>query len=443
MVAKKSKPAEPAAVGVFRRFFHSEVAGSVVLLACTLAALYFANSSHSETYFEILHTKVGVSWGESAFKLTFHHWVNDFLMVLFFFVVGLEIKREIVAGQLSSIKDSALPVMAALGGMIVPALLYTLFNHGGNGADGWGIAMATDIAFALGILSLFGSRAPIGLKVFLTALAIADDIGAVMVIAVFYSEQIFWSGLAVAGFFMALLLIASRFMIGRPGIYILLALGVWAGVFASGVHATVAGILVALVVPVRARIDPQVFIDNMDDRLERLKQSDLTRQSMLSDTSQLDALDDLHWVSGSMRPAGITLEHFLHPIQAFFILPLFALCNAGVHIHGGVFKTMVNPISLGIILGLVIGKQLGVGSMVWAAVKLGWAELPKGVRWPHLYGAGCLAGVGFTMSLFISELAFTDDLLVDEAKIGILVASLISGVWGYLVLMVTLPKAEN
>ena len=428
---------------MFQRFVHSEVSGSVVLLAATILALLWANSPWGASYFELQHTYIAISWGEHAFKLSLQHWINDGLMVLFFFVVGLEIKRELLVGQLSSLRKSAGPVAAALGGMVVPAALYLIFNAGTEAARGWGVPMATDIAFALGILALFGSRAPISLKVFLTALAIADDIGAVLVIALFYTEEVRIGALVVALVAFALLVAANRAHLRRPPVYILLGIVVWAGVFASGVHATVAGILVAFAVPVRARIEPQEFLQRMRRAardLDALKEDELTRESMLLEPNQLEWLDDAHHATGDMIPTGIALEHALHPVQAFLILPLFALFNAGVALNADMLAFPPDPITIGVIFGLFFGKQIGVVSFTWLAVKAGRASLPQGVSWSMVYGASCLAGVGFTMSLFISELAFKG-LMVDEAKIGILAGSLLSGIWGYIVLSRSLKRA--
>lgn len=428
---------------VFQRFFHWEAAGSIVLLAATIVALVWANSPWAESYHDLTHTYLGISWGEHAFKLSLQHWVNDALMVVFFFVVGLEIKREMVLGQLSSFRQSVLPVAAAIGGMVVPAGLYIALNAGGEGAPGWGIPMATDIAFALGIMALFGTRAPIGLKVFLTALAIADDLGAVLVIALFYTEKVRLGALVVAAVFLFMLFVASNRRVRRVGVYVFLVLGVWIAIFASGVHATVAGILVALMIPVRARIDPHKFFSTAEESLATLRNSDLTRDSMVDDEEQMIALEELHGAAGDMAPPGPVLEHYLHLPQAFIILPLFALFNAGVVLGEGLLRTIANPISIGIILGLVVGKQLGIWLFSWLAIRSGYGELPDGVNWTQIWGVSCLAGVGFTMSLFVSELAFKDYELISEAKVGILVASLIAGVCGYLILARSLPKTEE
>ena len=426
--------------GVFERFFHSEVAGSLVLLACALTALVWANSPWADSYFELIYTYVGISWGDAVFKLSLQHWINDALMVLFFFIVGLEVKREVMVGQLSSVRQAALPVAAAIGGMVVPAALYFAVNAGGYGASGWGVPMATDIAFALGILAIFGSRAPLGLKVFLTALAIADDIGAVLVIALFYTDEIRLGALIVAGGLMLAIVVAGRAGVRSAGVYIFLAIGVWAAVFTSGLHATVAGILVAMLVPVRARIEPVKFLATMKEGLARLAGQELTNVSMISDTDQLDELDDLYHSTKKMIPVGIRLEHLLHPVQASFVLPLFALFNAGVALGGDAVGRLVEPIGMGIVLGLVLGKPVGVLLMSWLAVRLGWADLPDGVNWRMITGVGFLAGIGFTMALFITDLAFKDAAAIDAAKIGILFASFAAGVIGYLILRTALPQ---
>lgn len=428
--------------GVFQRFFHWEAAGSVVLLATTILALVWANSPWAESYFGLTKTYMGISVGDQAFKMSLQHWVNDALMVVFFFVVGLEIKRELVLGHMSTMKQAIVPVLAAVGGMVVPAAIYAALNLGGPGSRGWGVPMATDIAFALGILALFGSRAPITLKVFLTALAIADDLGAVMVIAVFYTEKIRLAPLLVGVVLLFLMGAASKAGVRRIGVWTSLIVGVWIAVFASGVHATVAGILVAMMVPVRSRVDPKRFFATVDKNIDLLRRSDLTEDSMIDDESQMVALEDLYKTTGAMAPSGPYLERYLHLPQAFIVLPLFALFNAGVPLGEGIVETISNSISLGIIFGLVVGKQLGILLFSWLAVRFSGAGMPEGVTWSQIWGASCLAGVGFTMSLFVSELAFNDPELVTEAKVGILIASLVAGVCGYLTLHKSLPRGS-
>jgi len=440
----RSTTKSPTIVDAFFDFVHSEVSSSVVLLACTVVALVWANSPWADSYFHLLHLKLGLSFGDWSFALSVHHWINDGLMVVFFFVVGLEIKRELVVGHLSSTRQAMLPVVAAAGGMLLPACIYTAFNYGQSGAAGWGIPTATDIAFALGVLALLGSRVPIGLKVYLTAVAIADDIGAVLVIAVFYTSQIAWQGLAVAAVFLALLFLAIGVLRWRtPGILAILVIGVWVGVFASGIHATIAGILIAFLVPVRARIDPQEFLDVARLRLGHLANGQLSRESMIMDREQLDSIEVLHEAVADLRPPSLSLEKYFHPISAFVVLPLFALANAGVALGGDTRELATSPVALGVLLGLVFGKQIGISLFSWLVVRSGGASLPEGVGWGQIFGASCLAGIGFTMALFVSDLAFDDEGLINAAKIGILSASLLSAACGYAVLQWVLPRRVN
>lgn len=431
-------------VGAFSDFVHSEVASSVVLLVCAIVALAWANSPWSGTYEEVFHTPLSIGLGDRQFSLSLHHWINDALMGVFFFVVGLEIKRELVVGHFASLKQAMLPVVAAVGGMLLPAGIYAAWNHNGPGASGWGIPTATDIAFALGVLALLGSRVPIGLKVFLTAVAIADDIGAVLVIALFYTDQIAWSGLALAAIFLALLYVAIGPLRWRtPGVLALLVIGVWIGVFASGIHSTIAGILIAFLVPVRARVTPQEVLELARLRIQVLEDGELTRQSMIDDRDQYSTIEELYDAIGDLRPANLALEQYFHPVSAFVVLPLFALANAGVTLDRGKFALISSPIAWGIALGLVVGKQLGITLFTWLVVRVGGARLPAGVTWGQVYGASCLAGIGFTMALFVSDLAFDDELLISAAKLGILSASLVSAAVGYLVLHWVLPSRAD
>jgi len=436
------KPAkEPNLKDAFLRFFESEVAGSVVLLGCTIIAMAWANSPWAGLYQQLINTKIGVSWGEASFSLSVQHWVNDGLMAVFFFVVGLEIKRELLIGHLSSLKKAILPVTAAAGGMLIPAVIFLFLNAGGEAARGWGVPVATDIAFALGILSLLGKRVPITLKLFLTALAIADDIGAVLIIALFYTEKILWTALALAGILTFLLHRAVRVRMFSSKTYVVLIIGIWVAVFASGIHATIAGILVALIVPVRARFEPKEFVAFAREKIREIESKEMTRESMLLHQDQLESVTELHKATTALKPVGISLEHYLHSFQAFLVLPVFALCNAGVALGSGLRETVMQPVSLGIILGLFLGKQIGVTFFSWVIIRTGIADMPEGVTWPQIYGVSCLAGVGFTMSLFVSDLAFKTASLIDDAKIGILAASLISGIAGYLFLRRVLPRS--
>jgi len=432
----------PGASG-FARFFRSEAAGSVLLLAATLAALAWANSPWADLYDRLLHARLGISWGGSVHALSLHHWVNDGLMALFFFVVGLEIKRELAVGQLSTLRSAVLPVSAAVGGLLLPALLYVALNAGGPGARGWGVPMATDIAFALGVLALLGSRVPVGLKVFLTALAIADDLGAVAVISTFYTDQIHVVPLAVAGLTLACLFLLARMGFQRVAVYLPLALVVWVATLLSGVHATVAGVLLALLVPVRARIEPGQFLGTLRRQLSELEAVPLSRDSMVLDKGQLASIEDIHDATGKFLPAGIALEHALHPWTAFAILPLFALFNAGVKLDGTGLGAITSPVSLGVLAGLFVGKQVGITFASWVAVRLGAADLPPGVTFAQIWGAGILGGIGFTMSIFVSGLAFGEGGLLATAKLAILTASALAGIAGFAILFAVLGRGRR
>ena len=429
--------------GVFQRFFHSEASGSILLLLATAVALAWANSPWADLYQRMLHVKLGLTLGSWTFSMSAAHWVNDGLMALFFFVVGLEIKRELLVGQLSTFRTALLPVAAAMGGLVAPALIYSSLNFGGPGERGWGIPMATDIAFALGVLALVGPRVPIGLKVFLTALAIADDLGAVLVIAVFYTERVNVTWLGVALGSLALLYLATRLSVRRYGAYFILAGGVWAGMLGSGIHATVAGILVALTVPVRAGIEPGAFLATLHGKLDTLARGTLTRESMIRDAEQMEAIEELGIATLDFLPNGFAIERYLHPSTAYFVLPVFALFNAGIRLDGRIQETLLQPVSLGIVLGLFFGKQLGITLTSWIAVKTGQAELPLGVTLGQLYGVSILGGIGFTMSIFVGGLAFPEGPLLSAAKLGILAASTVSGVIGFAVLKLILARTPS
>jgi Na+:H+ antiporter, NhaA family len=408
--------------------------GSVLLLICTIAALTWANSRWSGSYLALRHTTIGLSWNHSSFTLSWDQWINDGLMALFFFVVGLEIKREIAVGQLSTLKKAILPVAAAVGGMVLPALVYAALNAGSAGARGWGIPMATDIAFALGVLALLGSRVPPSLKVFLTALAIADDLGAVLVIALFYTDHIRLGHLIAAGVFLACFAVAVKLNVKRVVIIAALVFGVWLGVLLSGIHAAVAGILIAFLVPVRGSIQPKHFFAIVEERLVELKASKLSGDVTTLNSGQMDAFEELHDATSDVLPAGLAFERYLHPVTAFVILPLFALFNAGVLLDAGIGKALANPISLGVLLGLVVGKQAGIMAASWIVVRSGFSELPDGVTWGHVWGSAILAGIGFTMALFITDLAIPDQQSVAFSKVGVLLASALCAIGGYGVL---------
>ncbi len=369
----------------FLDFARFEASSGLLLVVCTLVAMIWANSDGAATYFALWekHLTVGI---DGAFELskTLHHWINDGLMALFFFQVGLEIKRELLAGELASRSKAALPVAAALGGMVVPAAIYAAFNVGKVGAHGWGIPMATDIAFSLGILSLLGRRVPLSLKIFLTALAIVDDLGAVLVIAFFYTSQIAWTPLGLAFAAWIVLWVFGRLGGRSPVVFGLLGFALWLAMLKSGVHATLAGVMVAIAVPGGPENDPP---------LER-------------------------WA------------HALHPWVSFVIMPIFALANAGLSLKSGLGTALMDPVAIGIVLGLFVGKPLGIFTFSWLAVRLTGAEMPGRVRWSQLLAVSVLAGIGFTMSIFVGSLAFDDARLIEVGKAGILAGSLLSALVG-------------
>ena len=424
---------------MFQRFLHSQVMGSLILIATTIIALVWANSQWGDFYYELSHTYLGVHFGDWSFELSLSHWIKDGLMAIFFFVVGLEIKREIVVGELSSMDRAILPVCAALGGAIVPATIYALINTGGEAAAGWGIPMATDIAFALGVLSMFGSRVPLGLKVFLTALAIADDLLAVAVIAIFYTPEVNITILLFSFIPLGLMIILSRKGVRATWIYSVLAFIVWLDVLGSGVHATIAGVLVAMVIPVRPAIDPAEFTEKTSLLLAKISGKDNSLDALIHDAGRREKLEQLSLAVEDAIPPAIALEHSLHPLQSFVILPLFALFSAGVAFSPENLEGFPSGAGLGVILGLVIGKPLGVLLASWLVIKFARVELFD-VTLPQLIGAGCLAGIGFTMSIFVSELAFTTDAIIDQAKVGILIASVAAGILGAIILNFALPR---
>ncbi len=426
------------------RFINEEAYGGVLLIIATIAALIWANSSSFESYHHIWHEiKIGFVWGDLNMIASIHHWINDGLMALFFFVVGLEIKREIMGGELSTMKKASMPIAAALGGMLIPALLYAIVTiNYPEYIHGWGIPMATDIAFALGLLAMLGSRVPLNLKIFLTALAIADDLGAVMVIAVFYTESIDFSELLYAAFFLGVLIIANLAGVRRAVFYGLIGfIGVWVAFIFSGIHATIAGVLIALTIPARTKISENDYVNKLSNYLNKFRKEQPDTKSTLLTIKQVHIISDIGELNDKAHTPLQKLEHALHPVTAYFILPVFALSNAGVHIDGSVVEMLIHPISLGIIAGLVLGKFLGISLFSHLMVRLKIAALPKGLTWNHIYGVAFLAGIGFTMSMFISDLAFKDEEFKQIAKVGIMAASLISATIGMVWLSMGLKKS--
>jgi NhaA family Na+:H+ antiporter len=399
-----------------REFLATEASGGILLLAAAVVALLWANSPWSASYEALWHTDVTLNFGRYVLHGDLHHWVNDALMVVFFFVVGLEIKHELVHGKLRDAKTAAMPALAALGGMVVPAALFFLINAGGHGARGWGIPMATDIAFAVGVVTLLGPRVPSSLKLFLLTLAIVDDIGAIIVIGAFYS-----SGLQPGFLVVAAAIIVAIVLVGRAGVvwlapYLALGAALWLATYASGVHATIAGVVLGLLTPARRLLPASVAKEWALDL-----EADPTAEEMQAMTRLAR-----HSVSPAER-----IAHLLHPWSSFLIVPLFALANAGVSIKADAFESAgAAAVTAGVVLGLVAGKTLGITGAAWLGTRLGIARLPEGATWKMMFGIAAAAGIGFTVSLFVAELAFTDGALQDAAKIGVLAASTMAAVIG-------------
>ena len=379
----------------FRDFFKSEQIGGIILIFCVIASLTIANSALGQDFENLLETKFGYSNGSLELEYSLSLWINDGLMAIFFLLVGLEIKREVIEGELSSARKAAMPIFAALGGMIIPAGMYTLFNAGTPTVHGWGIPMATDIAFALGVISLLGKRVPTSLKIFLAALAIADDLGAILVIAVFYTNELHWTYLIYSAAILALLITFNRLGIKKLVFYIIPGIFLWYFVHHSGIHATIAGVLLALTVPTNP----------------------------VKNTSPLEKL-----------------EHIILRPVTFFIMPIFAIANTNIKFEESMIAGLSSPLALGVICGLFIGKPLGVTLFAWLSVKLGFASLPSGANWKHIIGLGLLAGIGFTMSIFISMLSFDNPVFKTEAKFSILLASVMAGIAGYFFLSMISKK---
>lgn len=418
----------------FEEFIHHESAGSLLLIGCTVAALLLANSPLSAAYDRILHTHLTIQVGHWTLDHTLHHWINDGLMALFFFVVGLEIKREVLVGDLSDARAAILPIIAAVGGMVAPALIYAAFNSGAAGIRGWGIPMATDIAFAVGVLTMLGSRVPKSLFAFLVALAIVDDLGAVAVIALFYSEQIIVTALAAAALFLGILVVLNLAGVRGALPYFSVAILLWLAMQKSGIHATVAGVLAAWTVPSRPKLEPRRFSEHVRRLMDKFDRLDSGRTTLIQNQQQRAIVQALESGVFMVESPLQRLEHAMHIPVAFLVVPLFALVNAGVPIELATLPGVVTQsTSLGIFAGLLAGKLIGIAGLSWLAVRLGIGQFPVGCRTAHLVGVGLLAGIGFTMSIFIAELAFrADPQQLISAKTAILFASLLAGIAGYL-----------
>ncbi len=412
-------------------FIHTEANSGVVLLAATVAALVWANSPWSDSYHRFWETQLTLDVALFQVSKPLEAWVNDGLMAIFFFVVGLEIKRELLYGELSSPGKAALPVIAAVGGMAMPAAIYLTINAGGEGGGGWAIPMATDIAFALGVLALLGRRCPMELRVFLLAVAVVDDLGVIFVIAVAFTESLELTQLGITAGIVGTVVAANRLGINHSFVTASLGFLLWVAVLKSGVHATIAGVIMAALTPAKSSYSPEDFADSseqlMADYRQALERDDLERCEVI-----LGHLEELS--QGTEAPLE-RLERLAHPWSSYVILPVFALANAGIEFSRGIISDSASSsVTVGLVVALLLGKLSGITAFPWLATRLGIAELPRGVSWGHVVGVGLLGGIGFTVAIFVTGLAFDRAELIEHSKIGILVASLLSGGAGYLVM---------
>lgn len=416
----------------FEHFLHAQTTTGMVLMFMTILALILANSPLTDTYAHFFHTKVDFDVGSWELSHSIHHWINDGLMAIFFFIIGLEIKREILVGELSNIKVAILPILAAIGGMLIPALIYVSINSGTAGAGGWGIPMATDIAFAISALVLLGKRVPPALVTFLVALAIVDDLGAVIVIALFYTEQIHMLPLALAGGAFLIMVAFNRFGIHMILPYFIVGLFMWFFMLESGVHATIAGVIAAFSIPSKPKRAPGSFRQDAKVLLDEYDSYPIDEKDGMSERQKAILLKLQNNINDIGTPAA-RLEHDLHLPVALIVIPLFALANAGIAIDfSSIGTTIMTPVSLGIIAGLILGKVLGIFGVAWLAIKLKFASLPQGSTMSQIFGVAFLGGIGFTMSIFVADLAFMGSPeLIFQAKVGILAASLFAGFFGY------------
>ncbi len=418
-----------------KKFISNATSGGIVLFVVTIFTLIIANSPFSENYHHFWQQKIGFVFNENLYlNLSFHHWINDGLMSVFFFVVGLELKREFIGGELSNPKNALLPIFAAIGGMIFPACIYILFNYNTDASHGWGIPMATDIAFALGVLYLLGNKVPSSLKVFLTALAIVDDLGAILVIAFFYTSTINLPELLTGIGFVVFLLFCKSMGIRNIYFYIIIGIfGVWLPFLISGVHATIAAVLVAFTIPATSKVKEWTYFEKINLLINKFKSAKGSEAPILTQ-EQLHLLEEVKSATNDAMTPLQRLEHKLHPFVSFIIMPVFALANAGVTFSGDIFQSVLTNVSLGVIFGLIFGKIIGVFGISLLMIKLRICNLPAEISRLQLFGAGCLAAIGFTMSLFVANLAFDNPAYEIQAKLGIFIASSIGGIIGYLIL---------
>ena len=420
-----------------QQFIHTEVIGGIVLLLAAVVALIWANSPLDEAYFDLLATELSIDASIFHIEDDLHGWINEGLMTFFFFVVGLEIKREMTRGELAGFQKAMLPVTAALGGMIVPALVFIALNAGGEGERGWGIPMATDIAFALGVLALIGRRIPSQLRVFLLALAIADDIGAITVIAVFYTSDLSIEALLIAGGLLAFIHGMSRAGVRDVSVYLLFGAFAWAAMFESGVSPTIAGVALGLMTPANPYYSTSRFEESMEDLFAKYRDAQ-AREDEQAAQQLLGHMEAL--AEGTESPLE-RLQRLLLPMTSFIVVPVFALANAGVVISGdSVSDALSSEISQGVAFGLLFGKPLGIFLATWIAVRAGITSLPRSMGWWHVLGVGLLGGIGFTVALFVNELAFEEEILIRDGKMGIIAGSLISAIIGYVMLVLVTRK---
>ena len=424
-------------------YVRTSVSGIGLLLLGTVAALVMANSPLSDTYTNFWETQLTIGTADYHITESLRHWVNDCLMALFFFILGLEIKREVLVGELRYPRQAALPISAAIGGAIVPAVAFALLNFGGAGIDGWGVPIGTDTAFSLGVISLFAGRVRSVLLVFLTAFAIVDDIVAVLVIALFYTSDLSVEALGIAAVLFLVLALGNYAGIVRWPFYAVVGAGLWLAIFESGVHGTIAGVLVALTIPARAWINPSEFLDRGRDLIHEFELTCDIAPTMLSNEPQQAVVQALERLTEQVETPLTHIEHKLYPWVTYAVLPLFAFANAGIAFVDGIRAAATSPITWGVIAGLLLGKPIGITLFTWLAARSGLARLPKAIDLRQIFAVAWLGGIGFTMSLFITELAFVEQNLADEARIGVIIGSIISGVGGYLVLRMSLPPSND
>ncbi len=423
-------------------FIHRQTTSGVLLMICATVAMYLANSPWNETYHHLLEMPFTI--GVEGFQLSksLHHWINDGLMALFFFFIGLELKREILVGELADPKHAILPIIAAIGGMVVPVLIYLSINPEGHAFKGWGVPMATDIAFALGTLALLGNRIPKNLLTFLVALAIVDDLGAVLVIALFYTETIYTPALLTAAIILILLFTINLGGVRRPLPYLLLGIVLWIAMLKSGIHATLAGIFLAFTIPMRPKYNPDRFLSQINEKIDQIKQAYRKEGNIIKNDELRSRFHALGEGLNLVQAPAQALERKMHLPTAYLIIPIFALANAGIPINwSSAGDILTHPVSMGIAAGLVLGKLIGIAGFSWVAIKIGLTSFPHGVDFKHIIGVALMGGIGFTMSIFVAELGFAhhpEDLLM--AKTGVLLASLLAGISGFLWLYFTGPK---